>query len=178
MPPFTAFLRAINVGGRVVKMEDLRKQFEALGFDNVSTFIASGNVIFETAQENADALESRIEERLQKALGYRVATFLRSGPEVAKLSSLCGKYASEIEAGAVLYVIFARRAPRPDEKRRLVAFNNEIDQLAVHGRDILWLCRRHLGESTLDGAAMEKTCAVEATVRNANTVARIAAKFF
>jgi uncharacterized protein (DUF1697 family) len=178
MPPFTAFLRAINVGGRVVKMEVLRKQFEALGFDNVSTFIASGNVIFETAQANADALESRIEERLQKALGYRVATFLRSGPEVAKLSSLCAKYAAEIEAGAVLYVIFARSAPRPDEKRRLLALNNEIDQLAVHGRDILWLCRRHLGESTLEGAALEKTCALEATVRNANTVARIAEKYF
>ena len=177
MIKFTAFLRAINVGGRVVKMEVLRKQFEALGFDNVSTFIASGNVIFEAQDGKPDALESRIEERLQKALGYRVATFLRSGPEVAKLSSLCTKYASEIEAGAVLYVIFARRAPRPDGKRQLLALNNEIDELAVHGRDILWLCRRYLGESKLEGAALEKTCALEATVRNANTVTRIAAKY-
>jgi uncharacterized protein (DUF1697 family) len=178
MHKWASFLRAINVGGRVVKMEILKQQFEALGFDNVSTFIASGNVIFETAEEESEALELRIEARLQQALGYRVATFLRSGPEVATLSSLCTKYASEIQAGAVLYVIFARNPPPSDGKRRLLALNNEIDELAVHGRDILWLCRRHLGETKLDGAALEKTCALEATVRNANTVTKIAAKYF
>ena len=175
---FSAFLRAVNVGGRVVKMDVLRKQFEALGFDNVSTFIASGNVIFETAHGNPDALEVRIEERLQKALGFRVATLLRSGPEVTTIAARCENYAAEIDAGAVLYVIFARNAPPPDGKRRLLALNNEIDELAVHGRDILWLCRRHLGESTLEGGALDRTCTLEATVRNANTVRRIAAKYF
>jgi len=175
---FAAFLRAINVGGRVVKMDVLRKQFEALGFRDVSTFIASGNVIFETRDENPDALEVRIEERLHKALGFRVATFLRPAPEVTNLAGECTRYIPEIEAGSVLYVIFARRAPLPDEKRGLLAHNNEIDQLTVHGRDILWLCRRYLGESTLGGATLEKTCALEATVRNATTVRKIAAKYF
>ena len=175
---FIAFLRAINVGGRVVKMDVLRKQFEGLRFDNVSTFIASGNVIFETPEENSDALEVRIEERLQKALGYRVATLLRVGPEVTKIAARCKTYASEIEAGAVLYVIFTRRAPVTDAKRRLLALNNEIDEFAVYGRDILWLSRRHLGESRLPPATIEKTCTVEATVRNATTVTKIAAKYF
>jgi uncharacterized protein (DUF1697 family) len=175
---FTAFLRAINVGGRVVKMDVLRKEFEALRFRDVSTFIASGNVIFETAEEDAEALEVRIEERLQKALGYRVATLLRSGPEVTKIAARCQPYASDIEAGAVLYVIFMRRAPVPDGKRRLLALNNAIDEFALYGRDILWLSRRHLGESKLPPATVEKTCTIEATVRNATTVTKIAAKYF
>ena len=175
---YCCFLRAINVGGRVVKMDVLRKQFEALGFDSVSTFIASGNVIFETRDGSPDALELRIEERLQKALGFRVATLLRSGAEVTKLAAGCGKYAAEIEAGAVLYVIFTRNAPRPEARRKLLALNNEVDELTLYGRDILWLCRRYLGETKLPPAAVEKTSAVEATVRNATTVTKIAAKYF
>ena len=52
-----AFLRAVNVGGRTVKMEALRAAFEALGFEPVQTFIASGNVIFETRARGLAALE-------------------------------------------------------------------------------------------------------------------------
>ena len=78
-----AFLRAINVGGHTVKMDDLRTLFATLDFSNVETFIASGNVIFETPKENAATLERRIEQHLQQALGYHVATFIRSASEVA-----------------------------------------------------------------------------------------------
>jgi uncharacterized protein (DUF1697 family) len=177
MPHFIAFLRAINVGGRVVKMDVLRRQFEALGFENVSTFIASGNVLFETPNGKADALERCIEDRLENALGYRVATFLRTRAEIAKTAEHCDRYAPEIDAGAVLYVIFPRTTPPSTAKRRLATLNNEIDELAVYGRDILWLCRRYRGESKLTGGAVEKAFASEATVRNATTVKRIAAKY-
>jgi uncharacterized protein (DUF1697 family) len=57
MSRYIAFLRAINVGGHTVKMDILRQQFEALGFSNVETFIASGNVIFETMAKNGRTLE-------------------------------------------------------------------------------------------------------------------------
>jgi len=177
MTRYVAFLRAINVGGHVVKMEALRKQFEALDFDNVSTFIASGNVIFDSSSGKPDAIEARIEERLQKALGYRVATFLRTLPEISRTAEGCMMYASEIEAGAVLYVAFGRRAPVAAEKRRLTALNNDVDELQVSGRDIFWLCRRYVGESKLTGAMMEKAFQTEATVRNAKTVRKLAAKY-
>jgi uncharacterized protein (DUF1697 family) len=72
-----AFLRAINVGGHTVKMADLRRSFEALGFGGVATHIASGNVIFETDAGDPAALEDRIEKALQTDLGYRVDTFVR-----------------------------------------------------------------------------------------------------
>jgi len=63
-----AFLSAINVGGRTVKMEVLRQQFEALGFTKVGTFIASGNVIFETPAKNMHTLEKKIEQQLRAVL--------------------------------------------------------------------------------------------------------------
>ncbi|MGH7483915.1 MAG: DUF1697 domain-containing protein, partial [Longimicrobiales bacterium] len=79
-----AFLRAINVGGRTVRMAALRELFDALGLERVETFIASGNVVFDVeGQEDPSALERRIEERLRRELGYEVATFLRARPELA-----------------------------------------------------------------------------------------------
>ena len=61
MPRYVAFLRAINVGGHTVKMDQLRRLFERLGFSKVETFIASGNVIFESASRSAKALEKNTE---------------------------------------------------------------------------------------------------------------------
>jgi uncharacterized protein (DUF1697 family) len=58
-------------------MQCLRQVFESLGFSRVVTFIASGNVIFETAKRNTKVLERRIEKRLREVLGYEVPTFIR-----------------------------------------------------------------------------------------------------
>ena len=67
MSRYIAFLRAVNVGGRIVKMEELRKHFAALGLANAETLIASGNVIFDSAAKSATGLQKRIEDGLQKA---------------------------------------------------------------------------------------------------------------
>ena len=74
---FIAFLRAINVGrGRTVKMRSLRQVFESLGFSKVATFIASGNVVFETTTKKTKAFERKIERALKEVLGYEVRTFV------------------------------------------------------------------------------------------------------
>ena len=74
---YVAFLRAMNVGGHNVKMADLREQFTVLGFTNVTTFIASGNVRFSSRAENTTALEAQIETHLAAHLGFAVDTFIR-----------------------------------------------------------------------------------------------------
>ena len=76
MSRYIAFLRAINVGGHTVTMDRLRALFTSLGFTRVETFIASGNVIFDTPSRSPTKLESNIEQHLQLALGYEVRTFL------------------------------------------------------------------------------------------------------
>ena len=72
-----AFLRAVNVGGRTVKMAALREAFEALGFSGVETFLASGNVIFETRARDLAALERKIETHLNTAFGFEIHSFIR-----------------------------------------------------------------------------------------------------
>jgi uncharacterized protein (DUF1697 family) len=177
-PRLVAFLRAINVGGHNVKMDRLRELFEALGLSNVETFIASGNVIFDSPARNTQMLEEEIEDHLRASLGYEVATFIRSASELADIAGYQPFAASELDReGNSLYIAFLRSPPGGEAERRLSAFRNEIDDFHVHGREVYWLCRTKMSESAFSGALLEKTVGMPATMRNATTVKRLAAKY-
>ena len=99
MPRLIAFLRAINVGGHTVKMDYLRQLFESMGFTGIETFIASGNVIFTSqAADNPANLERAIESGLRLALGYEVATFIRTEAELAAIAAYSPFEPAAIEA--------------------------------------------------------------------------------
>jgi uncharacterized protein (DUF1697 family) len=172
---YVAFLRAVNVGGRIVKMAELKKTFEAAGFDDVSTFIASGNVIFRSPNA-APGLENQIERALQKALGYTVTTMVRSAGAVADVATYEAYSVKEL-SGGTLYVGFAQRRPAPAAIRKVLALQTTIDELRVNGREIYWLARKNIAESTISMAAIEKAAATPLTFRNINTVRRLAAKY-
>src|SRR5688500_13899650 len=109
---YVAFLRAINVGGHTVKMDQLRSLFESMGFANVETFIASGNVVFDSKTRSTSALEKKIEKQLQAALGYEVKTFLRTLNEIAGVSRDESFKTGELDApGNILYVGFMAATP-------------------------------------------------------------------
>jgi uncharacterized protein (DUF1697 family) len=177
MPRFIAFLRAINVGGHTVKMDRLRQLFEALGFSSVETFIASGNVAFQTATRNAQALEQKIESRLRAELGYEVATFVRTDAEVAAIANYQPFRQSDLDAATALNIAFLAEPLDAMAKKKLMALKTEIDDFHVHGREIYWLCRKKQSESTFSNAALEKTLGVRSTLRGANTIRQIAAKY-
>jgi uncharacterized protein (DUF1697 family) len=158
MTQYVAFLRAINVGGHTVKMTDLRALFEALEFTNVETFIASGNVIFDSPVEQAGQLEQKIETHLHQSLGYPVATFLRSVPELAQIARHEPFQAFEFEAGAGLYVAFLQHEPTDETRRKLMSFRNATDDFHVHQREVYWLCRTKFSESALSGAIRRWGC--------------------
>lgn len=111
---YVALLRAVNVGGRTVKMDRLRVLFEELKLRNVETFIASGNVIFETTA-GATILETKIEKHLEKSLGFAVPTMVRSVADFAAVATHT-PFASHpplTEQGA-LYVGFLKSLPLGD----------------------------------------------------------------
>lgn len=83
---YVAFLRGINVGGnKIVKMADLKKMLEAMGFTNVKTLLASGNIVFETPQKDVTVLTKVISAQLEKTFGFEIAVMLRSREEIQKL---------------------------------------------------------------------------------------------
>jgi uncharacterized protein (DUF1697 family) len=178
MPRYLAFLRAINVGGHTVKMDALRRLFDGMGFSDVQTFIASGNVIFESSSKSTGALEKKIEGTLQQNLGYAVATFIRSTSELAAIARYKPFKDSALRMeGSSLYIAFMARAPGAQAKRRLMSFRTEFDDFHVKGREAYWWCRKNLTDSNFSGALLEKTLEMPATMRNSTTVKKMAALY-
>lgn len=178
MPRYIAFLRAINVGGHTVKMDHLRRLFEALGFSNVETFIASGNVIFDTATTDPRTLEQQIEGHLLASLGYTVTTFLRTPSEVAAIAHYQPFPTADLAGdGHMLYIAFLTTAPSQAAHDRLMTFRNDVDDFHVQKREVYWLARQRMQASTFSGALLEKTLGLPATLRNVTTVRKLAAKY-
>jgi uncharacterized protein (DUF1697 family) len=175
---YIAFLRAINVGGHTVKMGYLRALFEELGFAKVETFIASGNVIFEAPATGAEALEKQIESHLRQALGYAVATFIRAPAELAAIASYQPFLALEQDSAEhTLAIAFVHAEPGGEARHKLMAFRTEVDDFHIHDREIYWLTGKRMSDSTFSGALLEKTIGMPATMRNATTVRKLAAKY-
>jgi len=175
---YIALLRAINVGGRTVKMEKLRELFDWMGFRSVETFIASGNVIFESPARDGASLEKRIEGALQTSLGYEVATFIRTPAEMAAVATHQPFPAAEIALpDAALYVAFLRVAPTDEVAGKLLALRGDLDDLHVLGRELYWLARHKMNESKINNTVLERILGSPATVRNITTVRKLAAKY-
>ena len=177
MSRFIAFLRAINVGGHTVKMDHLRQLFESLGFSSVETFIASGNVAFEATAKSSKILERKIEHRLREALGYEVATFVRTDAELADIANYQPFRQSDLDAAVALNIAFLADTLDDKSKQKLMALRTEIDDFHVHGREIYWLCRKKQSESTFSNAVLEKTLDMPSTLRGANTIKKMAARY-
>ena len=178
MPKYVAFLRAINVGGHTVKMDYLRSLFAALGFTKVETFIASGNVIFDSPSRSAAALEKKIETSLQQTLGYPAATFIRSTAELKDIASYKPFSAAELSAeGHSLYVGFMAASPSEAATHALLSLHLKTDDFHLHGREVYWLLRRKFSDSEFTGARLEKILGLPVTLRNSTTVKKLAAKY-
>ena len=161
-----------------VKMDRLRSLFQEIGFRNVETFIASGNVIFEAPAGDARALEETIEAHLHASLGYKVATFIRTSDELMEVATYKPFPAEETEAdSAVVYVSFLPGTPGEQARQRLLALRTPVDDFHVHKREIYWLCRTRISDSTFSGGLLEKTVGLPATMRNTSTVKKLAAKY-
>ena len=93
MPRAVALLRAINVGGRFVKMEKVRALAEGAGLAGVSTNIQSGNLLFDCTAREAPRMEAKLEALWKKALGWDIATLVRTQKEIEQLFAEGGKLA-------------------------------------------------------------------------------------
>src|SRR5262245_37635394 len=174
MPRYVAFLRAINVGGRVVAMSTLKKEFERLGFRDVETFIASGNVIFRSPSTSIETLERRIEAALEKALGYEVSTFIRTDAEVCAIAQYEAFPATHVQKAKSFNVGMTSSALTSVARKSLDGLTSPIDAVHANGREVYWLCQKGQSESKFSNAVLEKTLKIRSTFRGLNTMVRLA----
>ncbi len=174
---YISFLRAINVGGHVVKMAELQAIFGSAGLREVETFIASGNVIFTTKGVKPGSLERKIEKALFDTLGYTVDTFLRTADEIREVAECAPFTAGRIDSAGAFNVAFTRAPLTVEQQRLLAQFDSDLDSFATVGREIYWLCRAKQSESKFLSSKMERLLDLRVTWRNINTVRRLSAKY-
>lgn len=175
---YVAFLRGMNLGGRRIKNEELRAEFERLGFERVATFRASGNVVFDPVggKESPAVLTDRIEAGLGEALGYEVPVFLRSAGEVAAIAAQQPFDPQLVTASqGKLQVSLLAKEPSAAAVKRVLALASDADRLALAGRELYWLPSGGLLESELDLREIAAALGRD-TRRTMGTIEQIAAK--
>ena len=178
MIKYIAFLKAINVGGHTVKMDYLKKQFEKMGFPNVETFIASGNVIFESKSKSVDSIRKKIEIELEKSLGYKVPTFIRTSAELKEISTYKPfKVSDLINKQNSLYIGFLDNQPDKDSQKKVLALSNKANEFHFNKNELYWLCRKNFSDSGITGNKLEKALGINTTVRNSTTIVKMALKY-
>jgi len=170
-----AFLRAVNVGGRTVKMDALRAAFDALALANAQTFIASGNVVFETRARDLAALERRIEMQLDERFGFEIHTFVRTEAELAGIVAHPAFGAAEIAAAATHVVGFIADAPDAAAQQLIAGFASSVDRFHVHGRELYWLSTARQSDSKFSNTGFEKVLRRRATFRSISTLRKLLA---
>lgn len=170
---YVAFLRGINVGGKnKVKMETLREVCAALGFKNVKTYINSGNVIFETAQNNDKKLAEQLEKAIEKEFALNIKVMVRSRSkieEILKNNPFDGQFENEKD----LHVFFLDEELPAEKRELLLSNNNENEQYFVQTREIFCLLRVGVLDSLMGKDYIGKKLKVSATARNWRTVNKI-----
>lgn len=158
-------------------MAELRRVFEGLGFKEVETFIASGNVVFLSDASDLRRLELAIEDRLRGALGYEVSTFIRTEKELADIAKHEPFKNSHLKDATALNVGFLVEPPSATAKKLITAFKSEIDDFQVRAREVYWLSQTKQSDSKFNNVRFEKALNARATWRGINTIRRLAVKY-
>lgn len=173
---YFAFLRAINVGGHTVKNDELKKLFAAAGIPGAETFIASGNVTFESKGKET-ALTKKLEAQFAKSLGYEVRTFLRTADELAAIAEQAPFKAARHKTAKAFVVGFIEAPVTAAQKKIISGFASPTDEFHVDGREVYWLAQTYQSESPFFKIPFEKRIGAAATWRNMNTCQRLVEKY-
>jgi uncharacterized protein (DUF1697 family) len=178
MPRYAAFLRGINVGGHRITSDELRARFAELGFSDVDSFRASGNVIFVAPAEPLSRISACIEEGLAVSLGYGVPVFLRTASEVRAIAAQ-EPFAEPLIAASRGKPQVALLSARPGAKARkqVLALATDADLLAFGDAELHWLPSGGILESALDFKLIGEVLG-PTTMRTKGTVEQVAAKYF
>ena len=171
---YIALLRGINVTGhRIVKMEALRKSCAALGWEQVRTYVQSGNVLFQARKQDADGLAQSLQGKILRDFGYDVAVVMRTAEEIrAALHNNPFLKRKGVDTSR-LYVTFLPRVPEKAAVKALEKLRAEPDEFQCSGKEIHLYLPNGAGRTKLSINVFEKLLSVRATMRNWNTVNKL-----
>ncbi len=168
-----AFLRAVNLGKRRVSMARLVQALVNLGYDDVTTYVNSGNAAF-TASGGRAQLERAVEAELANVFGFEVTTFVRS---VAELNKALAAKPFSVADGDTYFVTFLKGAPSRAQAQALEALSGDFDTLVVTGRDVHWRMHGKSSDSPLSKRDWERVLGKNSsTSRNTTMLRKLVAR--
>jgi uncharacterized protein (DUF1697 family) len=171
MPTFIAMLRGINVSGhKIIKMEQVRACFTAMGFGNTKTYIQSGNVIFEATNDSTASLSEKISQRILGDFGFSVPVTLKTAKEMEQIIKRNPLLRMPAVDYSKLHVTFLDDDPPPKAFERLLPLASKAEQVRIIGQEIFLYCPNGYGITKLSNTAIEKKLSIGATTRNWKTV--------
>jgi len=169
MTRMVALLRAVNVGGRKLPMADFRKQVAGLGWENVATYIQSGNLVFDAACSPAEA-EAAIEALIRSQHGYEAPAIVRTRDQWAAYPDGNPFPDAARDTPNFLLMLVAKDRLKPDAAEVIQARATAGEQVRQVG-EALWIhFPEGSGTSKLTPALIDKAVGSAATSRNYRTV--------
>ena len=174
MPTYVALLRGINLGPhKKIAMPALRELCENLGHTSVTTYIQSGNVVFVSSDRSAAAVGSALAEAIADAFGHEIAVLVRTPKQldaVLEHNPFLGQGADPKE----LHVAFLADKPGAARVKELDPDRSPGDEFAVRGKEVYLRYPNGMGRSKLTNDYLERRLGTTSTVRNWNTVNKLA----
>lgn len=174
MPIYVSMLRGINVGGhKTIKMDQLRHSLEALGFEQVKTYIQSGNVVFKGGKLSTAVLSGKIETKILSDYGFSVSVILRTQDEMEKTIRNNPFLKERGIDQTKLHVTFLAEAPARSALQKMQALIAAPDQSRCVGKEIYFYLPNGVSQSSLWKTPWERALSVVTTMRNWKTVNRL-----
>ena len=173
MTTYIALLRGINVSGaKTIKMEALRLTFQKLGFVNVTTYIQSGNVIFNAGENNTLQLVDKIAAAIQTDFGFDVPVIVLSAAELRTIigSNLLNNGTNDT---AFLHITFLSENPGAFNLSEIEAKKQGDEAIVIDGKVVYLYCPHGYGKTKLNNTFLESKLKVAATTRNWKTTCEL-----
>jgi len=174
MTRYISILRGINVGGkRRILMSDLKRLFEDFGFIDITTYIQSGNVIFDcNVKKDNIELANKIEQSIMDSYEFKVPVIVRTINEIKqiKLNNPFLKIDTKIER---LHLTFLNEIPNSDKLEKIKSYDFTPDKFEIINKDIYIFCSGKYSDSKLTNKFFENKLKITATTRNWNTVNKL-----
>jgi len=170
MIKFIALLRGINVSGqKLIKMSALRTLFEEVGFQDVETYIQSGNVIFSSKEKSIGKLEDKIASGIKRKFDFDVQVVVMTPEEIENVLR-SNPFIKRKKDTDKLYVIFLAKAPSADTIKKLSDINYSPEEYIIEGRYIYLFVPNGYGKAKLNNNFFENKLKVFGTTRNLKTI--------
>jgi uncharacterized protein (DUF1697 family) len=174
MQTYLSLLRAVNVLGKnLVKMPELVRILEKSGFNNVRTYIQSGNIIFSSGEKSCDILAGIIRETITKHWGFTVQVLVLTPHEMSEIVSNNPFAARKGIDHSRMHVTILDRVPDRDRTEKLLAYDYPPDEIIISGRAAYLHCPEGYGRTKYNTTFIEKKLELQATSRNWNSCLRL-----